>query len=715
MKQNINLTKDYFYTQYKKYLSIYYYNNEKSISNLINHYIKNQDELSVLILTNSAIDKANNHLNRYNENLYGEDIVREALIKLKPICFIDEPHLLKGEKFYQVFKEFKTLYFRFGATFPSQEEHKLSNLIYALDSKSAFNEYLVKQIRVHTLIQQNSMPSLIFADTRGKKATFSYFISNVEYKKTINYGEDLGEAFNNSSLKGISLIKVDKQKAYLSNHTCLEIKTNYRLSQEEISELLKNAIEIHFEKELKLFKQNIKALSLFFIPNISDFRGENPFIKNEFERLYKQKRVKILSQDLPQNYKEYLLKDFDSKGNLCVAQGYFSGDGKTQEEKETQGIKIILEEKQKLLSFKAPLRFIFSVWALQEGWDNPNIFTLTKLASSSSSTSRHQQVGRGLRLCVNQNGKRVTHGFLDYDDSAFFDINYLDVIVSSEEGMFIEGLQNEIEESSLSFNTKIFNKDSLKNILDEDEIDEFAFKLKELKVIEYDKENKVYNILFPIKDVLQSNHECKNILGNKFDEVLRFFGYKSISNKTNQLLNANKEDDSKIPIRKNLARDFKELWDCINQKATLSYENINSNQLIENISIRFNNSQIPKVESILQTKIYNPLKNKIEYIEKKITEVKEYSRVVDENVSLLLKDFAKDENMPLRFILGIYNSIDKNQIYKNPNLALKELKYIIKDEIHSSIIHQVSYSFTHSTFTQDPLYNAYGGGGSIIS
>lgn len=137
-------------------------------------------------------------------------------------------------------------------------------------------------------------------------------------------------------------------------------------------------------------------MSLFFIPNIADFRGKNAFIKTTFEELYKEKRKEILKRNLDKKYKAYLEKDFDEKGNLKVHQGYFSGDKGSIDEKEAYGVKLILEDKEKLLSFDTSLRFIFSVWALQEGWDNPNIFTLIKLANSASEISIHQQIGRGL-------------------------------------------------------------------------------------------------------------------------------------------------------------------------------------------------------------------------------------------------------------------------------------------------------------------------------
>ncbi|MBF7043686.1 DEAD/DEAH box helicase, partial [Campylobacter volucris] len=247
--------------------------------------------------------------------------------------------------------------------------------------------------------------------------------------------------------------------------------------------LLKNAINLHFEKEEKLFNQNIKALSLFFIPNILDFRGDNPFIKNKFEELYKEKRKQILSTKLDKSYREYLEKDFDEDGNLKVHQGYFSGDKGSVDEKEAYGVKLILEDKEKLLSFDTSLRFIFSVWALQEGWDNPNIFTLTKLSNSSSQISIHQQVGRGLRLCVNDKGKRITHSYLDFNDDKFYNINYLDILVSAREFNYIENLQKEIINSSFAFDNKILEKTFLEKLLNVDLANDLVYILKKLKLI----------------------------------------------------------------------------------------------------------------------------------------------------------------------------------------------------------------------------------------
>lgn len=557
VKQNIKLTKDYFYNQYKKHLKTYIYNDNKSLGAIINHYIKNTDELSVLILTNSSIDKSKNILNRNSETLFNTQSIFENIASLKPISIIDEPHLLIGESFNKYFSKIKSLYFRFGATFPKDKGFELSNVAYCLDSINAFRNYLVKQIRVHTIGADNQSPFLISTNvnknnTKIKSATFSYFTVGIERRTAIHIGEDMGKL--SSKYKGISLNKISQDKVYLSNGETIEKQKSYKLANNEITNLLSKAIDLHFEKEEKLFKENIKALSLFFIPNIENFRGEKPFIKEEFERLYKQKRSKVLKQDLSEEYRAYLQKDFDKENNLKVHQGYFSGDSKNKEDKEASGVKMILEEKEKLLSFDYPLRFIFSVWALQEGWDNPNIFTLTKLANSSSDTSRHQQVGRGLRICVNEDGKRINHKYLNYNDNKFFDINYLDMIISGEERGFIEGLQREIMDASFTFGGDILDKESLKNLgFNQNEIDRFAVTLQDSNIVEFDEAEDNYKIISPIYEGIKNNQVIKDLLKDKFDKVLEIF--KEPANKHPQIINSNKKED-KIKIRKNLAKSL---------------------------------------------------------------------------------------------------------------------------------------------------------------
>lgn len=718
VKQNINLTREYFHTQYSKHLKAYYYNDEKSLSDIINGYIKNEDELSVLILTNSSIDKEEdkkgkgkpNLLRRQNEKLFNNNTTLDNIIALKPICFIDEPHLLKGEKFDKVFQSFQTLYFRFGATFPTEDPHKLSNLAYCLDSISAFREYLVKQINVHTLYESTLTPKLLSSHPKEKYATFSYVLENITHKTSVSMGEDIGERLHYPKWKGKDIIKYKSNSIILSSGEEIhKSSTSYELDDSQIYHLISKAIDLHFEKEERLFNKGIKSLCLFFIPHIDDFRGQSPRIKTIFEELYLQKREQILkTPNLSQKYKAYLAQDINNQGELCVAEGYFSGDKGTKDEKEAEGVRLILEEKEKLLSIKTPLRFIFSVWALQEGWDNPNIFTLVKLASSTSSTSRHQQIGRGLRLAVNQKGKRITHNYCNSNDNLFYDINALDVLISGEEGMFIEELQKEIENTSFVFNNKTLYKSVLFSQLHftPDEADDFLYHLrKSSKAIRAIREE-VYECLKPIYEVLRDEKE-------EFLEILREESYlkaldffQSSPNKHNQTNDANRHKPT-AKIRKELAEEFKNLWESINQKATITYQDIQTQELINNIAKAFNSLSINKENISLISKTYNPQTNKIQNIKAEVLSTQLYK-----NKSLMMNnliEFAKNEKLPLNFLLTIYQALDKNKFSDNPKQSLQQLKTIIQDEIHANIIQSISYNFIQTQISnEDLLYDSKG-------
>lgn len=689
VRQNIELTKTYFYSEYQKYLKAYYYSDSKSQNAIINHYISNKNELSILVLTNSAIDKKANLLNQQNENLFNLKSVFENIIDLKPISIIDEPHLLKGKAFNEYFSKINSLYFRFGATFPKEKDYELSNMIYCLDSISAFKEYLVKQVKVHTLgINTNNIFLKVY---KNKKAIFTYTLNGIEREETIK----LQDSF--SLLNNAILTQVKDNKAYFSNEAIIEKKESYVLNNDEIKKLLKKAIDLHFEKEEKLFKKGIKALSLFFIPNITDFRGENPFIKNTFEELYKEKRKEILKLNLNDRYKEYLEKDFDEVGNLRVHQGYFSGDKGSIDEKEAQGVKIILQEKEKLLSFDTSLRFIFSVWALQEGWDNPNIFTLTKLSNSSSQISIHQQVGRGLRLCVNDKGKRITHNYLDFDDNQFYDINYLDILVSAREVDYIENLQKEVLDSSFRFDSQTLEKNFLENLLNVDLASDLIYLLKKSKLISYNKEQSNYKILSPIYESIKDNEEFKELLGDKFDKFLNIF--KENSNNTHeQIINA-KNQDNKVKIRTHLAKDFKELWEKINKKAQIIYQNINEQNIIDEVTLAFNALNIEKERVYYERKLFDAKQNSIITEEIKTLEEIDYKKSLYQEIQNLLLNFSKDEKFALVFLLKIYEKLDKTKFENSPKKAFNSLKNIIKDKIHHSLLHSINYEFSLHAFS----------------
>lgn len=321
--------------------------------------------------------------------------------------------------------------------------------------------------------------------------------------------QDIGIKTGIDCLKGVYATKITANSVYLSNQTELKMDNDFKLSDAEISMMIQATIEKHFEKEEILFNQGIKVLSLFFIPNVADFRGDKPRIKTIFEVIYTEIRNKIYRETENQKYKEYLDKDFDN-GILKIHQGYFSGDkGKNQDDKDTAGINEILYEKEKLLSFKSPLRFIFSVWALQEGWDNPNIFNICKLSNTAKDISRRQQVGRGLRIAVNQAGKRQTFNHLNQNEADFYGINTLNMFVSHYELDFIKHIQTEIESASFCIVGNVIDAQLLKEKgLNERESNKFIHILDDENVISYSEATNTYTVNTSIYEFL-CNHSDK--------------------------------------------------------------------------------------------------------------------------------------------------------------------------------------------------------------
>jgi len=377
---------------------------------------------------------------------------------------MDEPHRFEGDAFKKYFEGFDNYYLRFGATFPKKKDSlPLSNVAYVLDSISSFRQSLVKKIVVYTQDVVENTDTLVGIEKVGSvyKALVDRFINGVTIRLRDKDALGVGAVFNGKNIK-----KINKDTIVLADDT-IE-KVDYSLSDESLRAMIKETIKIHFEKEKGLFEQGIKALTLFFMESdTSLFRGDNPKVKNIFEEEYKKQYAEIVNKlDQSSDYYKFLQNDFDSDNTLQVHKGYFSGDKGNADEKVKAGVDEILKDKKKLLSFESPTRFIFSIWALQEGWDNPNVFTICKLSNQGSEISKLQQIGRGLRICVNQNLQRNTLKNLNDDQEAFWKINNLDVVVSSKEHGFVEAIQNEILSNSFLI-SETFTEQELIKVLKE--------------------------------------------------------------------------------------------------------------------------------------------------------------------------------------------------------------------------------------------------------
>jgi len=465
--------------------------------------------------------------------------------------------------------------------------------------------------------------------------------------------------------------------------------------------MIKETIKIHFEKEQDLFEQDVKTLTLFFMESdTSLFRGDNPKVKNIFEEEYKKQYNEIVNKlDQTSDYYKFLQNDFDSDNTLQVHKGYFSGDKGNADAKIKAGVDEILKDKKKLLSFESPSRFIFSIWALQEGWDNPNVFTICKLSNQGSEISKLQQIGRGLRICVNQNLQRYTLKNLNDDQEEFWKINNLDVVVSSKEQGFVEAIQNEILSNSFLI-SETFTEQELTKILkeksgfdDDTVVSLIDDVLKEQKMI-------VRKAIVDGQKIYEKSPEFSAILKEQNlpeEQVSAIESLFTTDTKT-YVQDGNKPNKKKkVYIKATHLQEFKNLWNTINKNAFYVLETLSEeqeNQLIQNIKTQIEAVNIEEI--LLQTMRAELNVNKLDKDDAVTKELKgtvSYKSKVD--YLELVRTLSNNTKTPITFVVKIFNALSDDfktkMLCNNPEQAQREISGIIKKHLVEMIKLNVKY------------------------
>ncbi|GCF06253.1 hypothetical protein HPK25_01457 [Helicobacter pylori] len=682
--KSIEITREFFKSEYSTHLESY-----EDIRSFI---LASNHKCCVLVMTFSAFNKEGNVIHKScleNTNLFnGAKSYMQALASIRPVVIMDEPHRFLGDKTKKYLEQLNALItLRFGATF--KDGYK--NLIYALDSKKAFDYALVKSISVASVGESNEY----FLELKGVvkiqndyEAAINY--TNLENKTQsvkVKKHDNLGVLTQISALEDYIVENITKTEARFLNgfNLLLDQKEPFsHLLESEQEVMLKEAIKSHFEREEGLFKKGIKALCMVFISGVNSYLSENEKpakLALLFEKLYQQKLEEVLKKDdLDENYRAYLER---TKDNIQkVHGGYFAKSKK--ESDEAQVIALILKEKEKLLSFDSDLRFIFSQWALQEGWDNPNVMTICKLAPSHSNITKLQQIGRGLRLAVNDKGERITKEHADFDF-----VNELVVIVPQVEGDFVGAIQQEISEHSLikqAFSGEELEKsgivkkgcygfllDTLEGLGFGEKTDDENFKLtlNQNEFLEKEPE------LEKLKDKKYLNLEkLKDFLKN------RLVGHFRVRNK-------NERKSEKIKINKENFKKFETLWEGLNHQARIAYA-IDSESLIDEIVKKINASfnVKSKIVSVTTHKKVETMGNdaKTESFEQKsacVWSLHEFISTLSNKVKLSFKSVAK--------VLG---NIDENKfelIKKNEQESLRRLEELFLEMIYQNIRDKISY------------------------
>jgi len=489
--KSFEVTQDHFQELYGHRISPFIYNSGRpqDIENFAS-----DSRISVMIINTQAFNASGVDARRIYMELdqFGTRRPIDIISQTNPILIIDEPQSVDGERTLKSMQDFKPLFtLRYSAT------HKVEyNKVYRLDALDAYNKRLVKKIQVKGINLKGSTGTTgyLYLEQISLSTTKPPY-SVVEFEKRV--GEGVKKVRQKLS-EGANLYELSGNLPAYKNHTISEIngyqnkivvngqdifpgdilndKDEHAFRRVQIRETILS----HLQKEKQYFDKGIKVLSLFFIDSVEKYRiysesgdaalgeyasifeEEYNLVQNEFIDLFHQDYNEYLKETnpasvhrgyMPGSYIEYLKRDNARK----VHEGYFSIDKKgkavdptvkrgSEESDDISAYDLIMKDKERLMSFEEPVRFIFSHSALKEGWDNPNVFQICALknAESGSQTRRRQEVGRGMRLCVDSRGVRQDFELIG---DQVHEINKLTVIASESYEAFAKGLQSEIAET----------------------------------------------------------------------------------------------------------------------------------------------------------------------------------------------------------------------------------------------------------------------------
>ncbi|WRD18477.1 type III restriction-modification system endonuclease [Helicobacter pylori] len=697
--KSVEITREFFKSEYSTHLESY-----EDIRSFI---LASNHKCCVLVMTFSAFNKEKNTINKScleNTNLFnGAKSYMQALASMRPIVIMDEPHRFLGDKTKKYLEQLNALItLRFGATFKDD----YNNLIYALDSKKAFDCALVKSISVASVGESYECFLELKGIEKGEAAINYTDLENKTKSVRVKEHDNLGVVTQISALEDYIVEKITKTEVRFLNgfNLLLDQKEPFsHLLEGEQEVMLKEAIKSHFEREEGLFKKGIKALCMVFISGVNSYLSENEKpakLALLFEKLYQQKLEEVLKKPLDENYRAYLERTKDAI--YKVHGGYFAKSKK--ESDEAQVIALILKEKEKLLSFDSDLRFIFSQWALQEGWDNPNVMTICKLAPSHSNITKLQQIGRGLRLAVNDKGERITKEHADFDF-----VNELVVIVPQVEGDFVGAIQQEISEHSLI--KQVFSGEELEKsgMVKKGSYGVLFEKLEGLGFGEKtDDEN--FKLTLNQNEFLKKEPELENLKNEKYldlEKLKDFLKDRLIGN--SRVRNKNERKSEKIKINKENFKKFETLWDGLNHQARIAYA-IDSESLIDEIVKKIDSSfnVSSKIVSVTTHKKVETMRNnaKTEMFEREsacVWSLHEFISALSNKVKLSFKSVAK-----------VLEKIDENkfnEIKKNEQEGLRRLEELFLEIIYQNIKDKISYQMRETTIKNrknDAFYDEKG-------
>lgn len=648
----------------------------------------------------------------------------------RPIIIMDEPQKMEGNATQKGIKRFNPLFvLNYSATHKTKHD-----TIYALDALDAYQKKLVKRIHVKGFEVKNlrGINSYLYLDgivaspkqplrARLEFETKRASGSVVRKKKIFAVGDSLEKESGMAQYEGFTISEIHATGAitFLNGITMREGEligdTNEAdLQRAQIHETIKE----HIAKEQELFKRGIKCLSLFFIDEVAKYKSyddEGNEVKGVFQKIFEEEYAQIITDELntfDSEYREYLHKRSPEE----VHKGYFSIDKKTKRNidgkvsKETglsddiSAYDLILKNKERLLSFEEPTRFIFSHSALREGWDNPNVFQICTLRHSDSSTAKRQEVGRGLRLCVDKHGTRMDVEQLGEEVHA---VNKLTVIANESYGDFTKALQRETRESLRERATKASEAYFMGQQIQHGDNSHTINEREARRIMTYledngyiDDDNSITsNYREAVKNgtVAQLPAHLEEISEGVYRLINSIFDPKALEDMTEKSTSATAENKLNTNFDK---AEFQALWKEINHQYvyTVSYD---SDELIKKVISHINrNLEVRQLRYVMMEGLQR--EDKPEEFGDTHTAYQELTIACTSAVRYdLVGDIAKGAHLTRRTVVEILKGIDgsKLALFKNnPEEFISNVILIIKEQKSTMIVEHIHYNITEAKY-----------------
>ena len=748
VKKSLEQTQEHFMDLYGKKIRFFIYNS--SHLGQIDEFSKD-NSIHVMIINIQAFNARGAENRRIYDEIDDFQSRRpiDVIAKNRPILILDEPQKMGGTATQESLQNFNPLFvINYSAT--HREQH---NLVYVLDALDSYNQKLVKKIevkgfQVKNLRGTNGYLYLQKIQVSPDKPPRALIELEIDYNKSINRETrwfDVGDNLYRTSKEmeqykdGFIISEINPINGTVTflNGDVLSVgNSTGDVSENDIRRIqIRETILSHLEKEEEMFEKGIKVLSLFFIDEVAKYREYdsegNPQL-GIYGKIFEEEYARALnSRGMLFNtpYDQYLNSIDVSKTH----NGYFSIDKKgracdsplkrnSDESDDTSAYDLILKDKERLLSFDEPTRFIFSHSALREGWDNPNVFQICTLKHSSSDVQRHQEVGRGLRICVNKDGERMDSTVPSIN---FHSINKLTVIANESYDQFVKGLQTQIKENLFDRPTKVSESYFInKRVELNDKSDVVSLTQNQARQIYfYLVSNQYIDMDGNVTDNYKNDLENDTLkpLPNELQPMAEGIN-KLIRRVYDNSVGIEIEDGNSTKVETNGLNDnfykeeFKELWNCINHKYAYTVD-FDSNELIKNsiaaidrdlnvtrliytVETGEQKSEIVKDDidngqSFKNAKTHSDAINSFasENIEYDLLgKIREKTQLTRKTVAMILKGIS-----PMKF--GLFKV--------NPEEFIKKVSTIINEQKATMIVEHVTYNktdeapFDSNIFTQE--------------